>query len=63
MFERHRFPRGTVIGRRVDDPPVRSETDHYFKCETCGGFYDMHDLGQIYDLDGPLPHPAEDQMQ
>jgi hypothetical protein len=44
--DREPFPRGTVIGKQVDGPPL-SEAEHYFKCETCGGFFDMRDLAQV----------------
>jgi hypothetical protein len=30
---------------------------------TCGGFFDMRDLGAVLDHEGPLPHPAYDQAQ
>jgi hypothetical protein len=30
---------------------------------TCGGFFDMRDLGAVLDHEGPLPHPACDQAQ
>jgi hypothetical protein len=29
-----------------------SEADHFFKCEMCGGFYDMRDLAQVLDHEG-----------
>jgi hypothetical protein len=60
--DREPFPRGTVIGKQVDGPPL-SEVEHYFKCETCGGFFEMRDLAQAYDHEGPRPHPACDQVQ
>ena len=60
---RDQFPRGEIIGKQVDGPPL-SEAEHYFKCEACGGFFDMRDLAQVYDHEGPLaPHPACDQVQ
>jgi hypothetical protein len=59
--DREPFPRGTVIGKQVDGPPL-SEAKHYFKCETCGGFFDMH-LAQVLDHEEPLPHPARDPVQ
>jgi hypothetical protein len=60
--DREPFPRGTVIGKRVDGP-LLGEAEHYFKCEACGGVFDMSDLAQVYDHEGPLPHPACDQVQ
>jgi hypothetical protein len=38
--------------------------DHFFKCdEACGGWFDMRDLGAVFDHEEPLPHPACDQVQ
>jgi hypothetical protein len=31
------------------------------KCEMCGGWFDMRDLGAVLDHKKPLPHPASDQ--
>jgi hypothetical protein len=53
--------RAEACGRRPG--PALSEAEHYFKCEACGGFFDMSDLAQVYDHEGPLPHPACDQVQ
>jgi hypothetical protein len=40
-----------------------SEAEHLWKCEACGGWIDMRDLGAVLDHEGPLPHPACDQVQ
>jgi hypothetical protein len=40
-----------------------SEAEHFFKCEPCGGFFDMRDLGAVLDHEEPLPHCSEDQEQ
>jgi hypothetical protein len=55
-------PRGTFIGERVGGPPL-NEAENYFKCETCGGWFDARDLAWVEDHDGPLPHPAQDRAQ
>jgi hypothetical protein len=55
-------PRGTFIGERVGGPPL-NEAENYFKCETCGGWFDARDLGWVEDHEGPLPHPAQDRAQ
>ena len=55
------IPRGKYIGRRVSKPVP--EADHFIKCEACGGMIDCRDLGQVFDHEGPLPHPAQDQPQ
>jgi hypothetical protein len=56
------IPRGTVMGERIGGPPL-SEAEHFWKCEACGGWYDMRDLGAVLDHEEPLPHPAGDQVQ
>jgi hypothetical protein len=65
MIDRPKFPRGTVIRRRVEGPPVMSEADHFIRCEACGGIIDMRDLAWIRDHepDAPWPHRACDQVQ
>jgi Zn-finger nucleic acid-binding protein len=47
------FPRGRHIGHRV----------HFYQCPACGGWMDGRDLGQVFDHEGPLPHPADDWRQ
>ena len=54
--------RGEIIGKRIGGEP-ESEADHYMKCPTCGGYFDMRDLGQVFEHDGPLPHPVQDKPQ
>jgi hypothetical protein len=27
------------------------------------GYFDMRDLGAVFDHEGPLPHPVEDRQQ
>jgi hypothetical protein len=39
------IPRGTVIRKRVGVQPI-DEAEHFFKCEACGGWIDMRDLGR-----------------
>ena len=56
------IPRGTVIGKRVGVQPT-DEAEHFWKCEACGGWFDMRVLGAVLDHEGPLPHPVEDQGQ
>jgi hypothetical protein len=56
------IPRGAFIGERVDGRRVH-EADHYFKCPLCGGYFDARDLAWVEDHEGPLPHPAQDQVQ
>ena len=35
----------------------KSEADHYMRSPACGGYFDMRDFGQVFEHDGPLPHP------
>jgi hypothetical protein len=50
--------RGEIVGKRVGHPV--SEVEHYAKCDACGGYFDMRDLGNVFEHEGPLPHPAQD---
>jgi len=54
--------RGEFIGQRVGGEP-KDESEHFYKCEACGGYVDMRDLGNVFEHEGPLPHPAQDQQQ
>ncbi len=54
--------RGTVIGERIGAQPI-DEAEHFWRCEACGGYFDMRDLGAVLDHEEPLPHPACDQVQ
>jgi hypothetical protein len=56
------IPRGTIIGKRVGVQPT-DKAEHFFKCELCGGYFDMRDLGAVLEHAEPLPHPACDQVQ
>jgi hypothetical protein len=29
----------------------------------CGGYFDMRDLAQVFEHEGPLPHPFPDKPQ
>lgn len=58
------IPRGKFIGKRVGDPRYDDdESEHFIQCGSCGGWIDCRDLGQVFDHEGPLPHPAEDMPQ
>ena len=54
--------RGKYIGRRVGDP-LADEAEHFIRCETCRGWIDCCDLGQVFDHEGPLLQAAQDQPQ
>jgi hypothetical protein len=41
---------------RLGDPP-KDEAEHFIRCPACGGWIDCR------DLEGPLPHPPQDQRQ
>jgi Zn-finger nucleic acid-binding protein len=51
--------RGTYLGRPIGAQP-RDEAD---RCPACDGWIDCRDLGQVFEHEGPLPHPAQDQPQ
>ena len=59
------IPRGTVIRKRVDVQPI-DEAEHFFKCEACGGWIDMRDLGRDPRVAVPGPptqnHPLPDRI-
>jgi hypothetical protein len=61
MSERHgtiiEFPRGKHIRHRVCD---LAKDEHFYRCAACGRWVDCRDLGQVFDHEGPLPHPADD---
>lgn len=57
-----KIPRGRFLGERVDSPP-KDESEHFIKCEVCGGWIDCRDLGIVFDHEGPLPHPSQDKPQ
>lgn len=44
------------------EPPA-DEAEHFIKCDACGGWIGCRDLGSVFDHEGPLPHPSEDQAQ
>jgi Zn-finger nucleic acid-binding protein len=54
------FPRGKHIGHRVCDLATE---EHFYRCPACGGWVDCSELGQVFDHEGPLPHPADDWRQ
>jgi hypothetical protein len=63
MAEQHspiiEFPRGKHIGRPMGDLP-KDEAERRYRCPACGAWVDCRNLGQVFDHEGPLPHPAED---
>ena len=56
------LPRGKYIGTRVGQPAT-DEAEHFIKCPGCGGWIDCRDLAQVFEHEGPLPHPAQDRPQ
>ena len=54
--------RGKYIGRLVGQT-ITDEAGHFIRCPGCGGWIDCRDLGQVFDHEGPLPHPAQDRPQ
>jgi len=56
------IPRGKFLGRLLGDPP-KGEAEHFIRCPVCDGWIDCRDLGQVFEHESPLPHPAQDQPQ
>jgi hypothetical protein len=56
------IPRGTYFGRPIGAQP-KDEAEHFIRCPACGGLIDCRDLGQVFEHECPLPHPAQDQPQ
>ena len=56
------IPRGKYLGKRLGAPP-ESEAEHFIRCPACCGWIDCRDLGQVFEHEGPLPHPAQDRPQ
>jgi len=53
-----------VSTRQAHASRVRpAEEEHFYKCPACGGLVDCRELGQVFDHEGPLPHPADDWRQ
>jgi hypothetical protein len=56
------LPRDKYLGKRLGDPSA-DEAEHFIRCPACGGWIDCRDLGQVFEHEEPLPHPAQDQPQ
>jgi hypothetical protein len=56
-------PRGTYFGRPVGAQHPKDEAEHFIPCRACRGRIDYRDLGQVFEHEGTLPHPAQDQPQ
>ena len=54
--------RAKYIGKRLGVPPA-SEAEHFIRCPACDGWIDCRDLAQVFEHEGALPHPAQDQPQ
>src|SRR3954467_6159670 len=50
-------------GARVEAPPQDHDTENYARCEQCGGWIDVRDIGAILDHKKPLSHRAQDKPQ
>ena len=55
-------PRGRYFGSRVGAQPA-NEAEHFMRCPACAGWIDCRDLAQVFEHEGPLPHPAQDRPQ
>lgn len=48
-------PKAKYIGRPIDSVPD-DERHHFTKCQGCGKWLDMRDLGEVFGHAGDLPH-------
>jgi hypothetical protein len=55
-----KIKRGEIIGKRLGQQP-KDDAEHFIQRPACNGWIDMLDLGQVFEHDGPLPHPGQDQ--
>jgi hypothetical protein len=62
MIKIKTIPRGTIIGTQTGGPPLDERT-RFFKCESCGGYFNIFDFGAVLEHEEPLPNPVEDQVQ
>jgi hypothetical protein len=53
---------GPVLFKRIGAQPI-DDDDDFHKCEACGGWFDMPDLGAVLEHEGKLPHCSADQPQ
>jgi hypothetical protein len=53
------IPRGKYIGKPLGDPPA-SEAEHFIRCPPSMAGIDCRDLCQLFEHEGPLPHPTGD---
>ena len=51
-------PSSATSGRSAQE-----EAQHFIRCPACGGWIDCRDLVQVFEHEGPLPHPTQDQPQ
>lgn len=54
MARQPTIPRGAIIGQRVDGNPA-DEAEHFMHCSVCGGYFDMRDLGQVFEHEAVTP--------
>jgi CRISPR/Cas system type I-B associated protein Csh2 (Cas7 group RAMP superfamily) len=54
--------RARYIGKRLGASP-KNEAEHFIRCPACNGWIDCRDLGQVFEHEGTLPHPTQDQTQ
>ena len=50
-------------GKYTASASPKDEAEHFIRCPACGGWIDCRDFAQVFEHEGPIPHPAEDQPQ
>ena len=54
--------RGEISGWPTGGPRL-TETTRFWKCEACGGYFDVLDYASVIDHEGELSHPVGNQRQ
>ena len=52
---------GMQIGEAEKSTSARCSGVRGIRCPACGGWIDCRDLAQVFEHEGPLPHPTKDQ--
>jgi hypothetical protein len=56
------LPYALISGGPIGEQP-KDEAEHFIRCRACGGWIECRDLGQVFEHEGRLLHPPQDQPQ